>query len=167
MVDVWLGLGSNLGGRLRHLLDALSRLSAVGEITRLSSLYETEPVGLKEQDAFLNAVACIRTPRAPREFFEHLHRIEHDLGRIRIIPNGPRTLDLDILFWGGAVIHDDGLTVPHPRLHLRRFVLVPLCELAPDLIHPVLGISVQTLLDNLDDPAAVARLAPTAEWPAK
>ncbi len=166
MADVWIGLGGNLGDRRRILLDALARLSSAGELISLSGLYETEPVGFKDQGQFLNAAACVRTELRPLEFLQALRRIEAELGRVRTVPNGPRTVDLDILFWDQDVLREDSLTIPHPRLHLRRFVLEPLCEIAPGLIHPTLGLTIEDLLAHVDDPAGVTRLPPTAEWPA-
>lgn len=165
MTDAWVGLGSNLGDREGHLRAALKGLAGLGEVTRVSPVYETEPVGFREQDPFLNAVACVRTTLAPDGFLQGLQRIELAAGRVRIQRDGPRTLDLDLLFWGGSVLELAGLEVPHPRLHLRRFVLAPLCDVAPDLVHPCIGRTALQLLETLEDPAAVERYFPAAQWP--
>lgn len=165
MTDAWVGLGSNLGEREGHLRAAMKGLAALGEVTLVSPLYETEPVGFREQGPFLNAVACVRTTLAPDGFLQGLQRIELAAGRVRIQRDGPRTLDLDLLFWNGSLLDLAGLEVPHPRLHLRRFVLAPLCDVAPGLVHPRLGRTAIELLESLDDPAAVAPYLPAAPWP--
>jgi 2-amino-4-hydroxy-6-hydroxymethyldihydropteridine diphosphokinase len=165
MTDAWVGLGSNLGRREALLRAALQALAALGEVTLVSPLYETEPVGFRQQGPFLNAVACVRTALPPAGFLQGLQQIERAAGRVRIQRNGPRTLDLDLLFWNGSILQLDGLEVPHPRLHLRRFVLAPLCDVAPGLVHPRLGRTALQLLETLDDPAAVAPFHPRSAWP--
>jgi 2-amino-4-hydroxy-6-hydroxymethyldihydropteridine diphosphokinase len=133
----FIGLGSNLGDREENVRAALERLSELGPL-RASTVRETDPVGLTEQPMFLNAVAEVRTELPARELLASLLAIERDLGRDRTVEQrwGPRTIDLDLLLYGGDVIDEPGLTVPHPRLAERLFVLEPLHELAPDLVLP-------------------------------
>ena len=135
----YVGLGGNIGDRRAHLeqaLDLLTREPGI-EIVAVSSIRETDPVGYVEQPRFLNAVAALETELAPRELLERLLAVERVLGRERAGPRfGPRTIDLDLLLYGGEVVEEPGLTVPHPRLAERRFVLEPLAELAPDLVLP-------------------------------
>jgi 2-amino-4-hydroxy-6-hydroxymethyldihydropteridine diphosphokinase len=133
-VDAYIGLGSNLAAPHRQLVAALQALAALPE-TRLravSSFYRSAPVGFTDQPDFVNAVACIETSLAPRALLEHLLAIEARHGRVRMQRNGPRSLDLDLLAHGPAVVDEPGLTLPHPRMHERAFVLVPLAEIAPD-----------------------------------
>ena len=155
---LYVGLGSNLGDRVAHLLLAVRGLLAAGLcVSRLSAIYETEPVDVLDQPPFLNMVAELRgdTPFAPEQVLARLLRIEYALGRRRDAPKGPRTIDLDLLLYRDVQQASALLTLPHPRLHLRRFVLTPLAELAPDAIHPVLKQTVQELLAGLQDKAAV------------
>ena len=152
MGTAYLGIGSNMGDRLATLRWARRRLAEIPGVTQLaaSSLYATEPVGGPPgQAAFLNAVLQLETTLDPAGLWRQCERIEQEAGRARTIRNGPRTLDLDLLLFGDRCLQDADLTLPHPRLHLRRFVLVPLCDLAPRLIHPLLGRSMQELLEKL------------------
>ncbi|MGD0152924.1 MAG: 2-amino-4-hydroxy-6-hydroxymethyldihydropteridine diphosphokinase [Thermacetogeniaceae bacterium] len=138
LIRAYIGLGSNLGDRAVYL--AAARQSLAGTpgilIARTSSLYETEPVGYTDQGWFLNQVAEIATSLAPYELLQVLQGIEQDLGRRRLIRWGPRVIDLDLLLYGDAMLTDPDLTVPHPRIYERSFVLAPLCEIAPDYVHP-------------------------------
>ena len=164
LVDVYLALGSNLGRRAEDLCAAADRLVAGGGIglSIRSSIYETSPVGgPPDQDDYLNAVIGVRTALGPRQILERCLAVEQELGRRRSVPDGPRTIDLDILLVGQSVIATDRLEIPHPRLHLRRFVLEPLVEIAPKLLHPVLGVSIRELLDKL--PPADVRVVRVAE----
>jgi 2-amino-4-hydroxy-6-hydroxymethyldihydropteridine diphosphokinase len=147
--NAYVGLGSNLGDRAGYLLLAVRGMLDAGfDVIRLSNIYETEPVEYENQPAFLNMVAELRssTLPAPEQLLARLLRIEYGLGRTRDIHMGPRTIDLDLLIFKDQHIETQFLTVPHPRIALRRFVLVPLNELVPSLIHPVLGKSISDLL---------------------
>jgi 2-amino-4-hydroxy-6-hydroxymethyldihydropteridine diphosphokinase len=142
----YVGLGANLGDREATIRAAVAELPGV---VAVSSLRETDPVGITEQPRFLNGVAALETELTPRELLDVLLAVERRLGRERRQRWGPRTIDLDLLLYGDEVIDDDGLTVPHPRLHERRFVLEPLADLAPVLEVPGLG-RVEKLLAELD-----------------
>ena len=151
MTRAYVGLGANLGDRKRTLREAVSALSAEDgiEVVAVSALRETEPVGVAEQPLYLNGAAELETALAARELLGRLLAVEQRFGRVRVPgEHGPRTLDLDLLLYGGDVIEEDGLTVPHPRLHERRFVLEPLAELAPGLVVPGRG-DVESLLSGL------------------
>jgi len=147
----YLSLGSNVGDREQMLQTALDRLHAAGiAIQRVSSVYETEPMDFPDQRFFLNLVAEARTELFPLMLLGRIQKIELELGRRRAGPaKGPRTIDIDILLYGGFRIHSPRLEVPHPRLHERRFVLAPMVELAPDLRHPELRRTMRDLLTNL------------------
>lgn len=153
----FVGVGSNLGNPIGNCLRAVELISSLGEVEviRRSSLYRTEPSGFSEQDPFINCVIEARTTLSAHFFLKSLQQIENDMGRIRAERWGPRTIDLDILLYGQKIISDKALLIPHPELHKRRFVLVPLCEIATDFIHPAFGVSVKELLDGLDDRSGV------------
>lgn len=162
---LYVGLGSNLGDRAGHLLLAVRGLLAAGFcVTRLSAIYETEPVDMLDQPHFLNMVAELRgdTTFSPEQTLARLLRIEYALGRRRDVPKGPRTIDLDLLLYGDAQQTTELLTLPHPRLHLRRFVLTPLAELASDLTHPTLKQSITELLAAVPDDSNVHLWQPGA-----
>jgi 2-amino-4-hydroxy-6-hydroxymethyldihydropteridine diphosphokinase len=148
MKTVYLSLGSNMGGREQNLQAALTQLSAPDlHIRCLSSVYETEPVDFTGQRWFLNLVAEVETDLFPMQLLWRVGKIERALGRIRTIPKGPRTIDIDILLYGRAVVRSDVLEIPHPRMAERRFVLAPLAELAPELRHPVTRRTIREMLD--------------------
>jgi 2-amino-4-hydroxy-6-hydroxymethyldihydropteridine diphosphokinase len=155
-----LGLGSNLGDREAAIASALARLEARGfRRSLLSSLYLTEPVGGPPQGFFLNAVAAGDTDESPEELLASCLAVERELGRVRTEPNGPRTIDVDILFMGALRRDAPVPVIPHPRLHQRRFVLEPLAEILPDLVHPGLGKRVAELLRGCADSSSVTRFA--------
>ncbi|MBP8984577.1 MAG: 2-amino-4-hydroxy-6-hydroxymethyldihydropteridine diphosphokinase [Syntrophobacterales bacterium] len=138
---------------------AVERISALDiAVLRKSSLYQTEPVGYLGQDWFVNAAVEIRTTLRPRSLLGSLQELEKSLGRVRTVKGGPRSIDIDILLYDREIIDEEGLSIPHPELHRRRFVLVPLAEIASYVIHPVFGISVRGLLDRLEDTKKVIRL---------
>jgi 2-amino-4-hydroxy-6-hydroxymethyldihydropteridine diphosphokinase len=158
--NAYVGLGSNLGDRAGYLLLAVRGMLDAGlDVIRLSSIYETEPVQYEEQPPFLNMVAELRgsTLPSPEHTMARLLRVEYALGRTRDVPKGPRTIDLDLLIFKDHRSDTEFLTLPHPRLHTRRFVLVPLNELVPNLIHPVIGKPVSRLLNDVTDHSAVRR----------
>jgi len=149
----FVGVGSNMNDPASQCLQALSRISETSGVNllRRSSLYKTEPVGITDQDWFINTVAEIRTVLTPHDLFNALQIIENDMGRIRDKKWESRIIDLDILLYGQDVIQDEDLVVPHPELQNRRFVLVPLCEIAAYVIHPAFGISMRGLMERLED----------------
>jgi 2-amino-4-hydroxy-6-hydroxymethyldihydropteridine diphosphokinase len=151
MATAYIGLGSNLGDRMTMLRMAIQRLETLGRIAGVSRLYETAPVGYLEQPPFLNAVVALDTALTPADLLGALLGIERDLGRVRFYPNAPRTLDLDLLMVDDVIFDTTELTLPHPRLHERAFVLVPLAEIAPELVHPGTGKTIQELLYTLPD----------------
>lgn len=158
MAVAYIALGSNLGDRLAHLRMAVRALRDLGEVEAVSPVYETEPVGYADQPRFLNAVARLRTGLAPHELLTRLLEIEQQAGRVRTFPSAPRTLDLDILFYDDLILDSPGLTIPHPRLHERAFVLVPLADLDPSLVHPRIGVSIAELLRALDSTHGIHRV---------
>jgi len=146
---VYLGLGSNLGERQANLNAAIAALPAAVKALRASSVYETEPWGYRDQPPFLNQVVEGDTGLAPLDLLAHLKRIEAALGRQPSFRYGPRLIDLDILLYGDQVIELPGLTIPHPRLEERAFVLAPLAEIAPELRHPVTGMTMRELASKI------------------
>jgi 2-amino-4-hydroxy-6-hydroxymethyldihydropteridine diphosphokinase len=153
---VYLSLGSNLGDRESHLRAALERLPPDVLVRRASPLYETAPVEFTAQPSFLNQVIEAETALSPAELLSRTAVIERDLGRTREIPKGPRTLDIDILLYDKDIIQTATLQIPHPRMTERRFVLAPLADLAPELRHPITGVSVREMLEAA--PPQIVRL---------
>lgn len=146
---VYLSLGSNLGDRAANLQSAIDRLASLGEVVAVSSFYETEPVELTAQPWFLNCAVKLDTEKMPRQLIAGILAIEQGMGRQRKQKNGPRIIDIDILLFGSSIIELPSLTVPHPKMHQRRFVLEPLTEIAPDARHPVFNRKVKELRDAL------------------
>ena len=146
-----IALGANLGDRLAALQRAVDQLDGLGKVVAISSVYETDPVGYLDQPAFLNAALLLETDLPPESLMRSLLRIEGDLGRVRTFTNAPRAIDLDLLLYGDDIRDTPELTVPHPRMHERAFVLVPLAEIAPDLRHPRSGAPISALLESLPD----------------
>lgn len=155
---VYLSLGSNLGDRTAHLKTAIEHLCAFGEVVAVSSFYETEPVEFAAQPWFLNCVVKLDTEKMPKQLLAGILRLEHEMGRQRKQKKGPRTIDLDILLFGNSIIQSPGLTVPHPAMHERRFVLEPLAEIAPEFRHPVLKKTIRELCEELPAGQAVRKV---------
>jgi len=155
-----IGIGSNLGDALQNCKDAIESISRLSSVTLIqpSSFYKTEPVGDIKQEYFINAVVEIKTTLAARELLVSLQMIEKQMGRQRDVKGGPRIIDLDMIFYGQEIIREKGLTVPHPEMHKRRFVLEPLNEIASYFIHPVFGVSVRGLKERLDGTKSVERI---------
>ena len=146
----YLSLGSNLGDREGNLREAIARLGELGSVSRVSALYETEPVEVAgQQPWFLNCAAAVETELTPLEFLKRMLAIEQAMGRKRTQPKGPRTIDMDIIFFGDELLDTKELSVPHPAMQHRRFVLAPLAEIAPETMHPVLHRTARELLNSL------------------
>jgi 2-amino-4-hydroxy-6-hydroxymethyldihydropteridine diphosphokinase len=157
---VFLSLGSNVGDREKNLRAAIAALPEVGmQVKKVSSIYETEPVDLLEQPWFLNCVVEGETVVAPLALLRELRALEKRMGSKKLVARGPRLIDLDILVCGQQTIDSPELQVPHPRMHLRRFVLAPLAEIAPDLKHPSWSGTAAQLLNGLSDNSLVKKLA--------
>ncbi len=154
---VYLSLGSNLGDRAAHLKTALDRLGTLGKVMAVSSFYETEPVEFAAQPWFLNCAVELDTEKMPKQLLAAILDIEKEMGRRRVQKKGPRTLDIDILLFGNSVIKTQGLTIPHPAMHERRFALEPLAEIAPEARHPIFKRTVRELRDGLPPGQTVKR----------
>lgn len=157
-MEVYLGLGSNLGDRKANLEKALQLLGERLHIERVSSLYETEPVGHAEQPMFLNAVCCAETELGPLQLLSLIKGVEAALGRVPSFTNGPRSIDVDILFYGDLNMETTDLTIPHPRIEERAFVLLPLLEIAPQLMHPISGESIKDLATAVQGQEGVEKI---------
>ena len=159
MTRVFVGIGSNLGDREFLIRNAVEGLRAMPRtaVLRVSSLYDTDPVGEVEQPPFLNAVAWLESELEPRELLWHLLLIEKRMGRVRAQRWGPRSIDLDLLFFGDTALDEPDLKVPHPEAHRRAFVLYPLHELDPDFLHPVTGEHIRKMMKRLDPTPAVRK----------
>ena len=156
---VYLLLGSNLNNPLQQLAEARKHIErSIGSICSASSVYQTAPWGKTDQDPFINQVIMVNTALDPRGLLDTIAKIERELGRERREKWGPRTIDIDVLFYGRRVVRDKGLEIPHPELHKRAFVLVPLLEIAPEYVHPVLKQAIDELYMNCDDQSDVVML---------
>jgi 2-amino-4-hydroxy-6-hydroxymethyldihydropteridine diphosphokinase len=153
----YISLGSNIGDREEHLREAQRRLAELGRVLSVSSYYETEPVEFTDQPWFLNAALALETTETPQQLMSSILRIEREMGRERRQKKGPRTIDIDILLFGGQIVSSPELTIPHPAMHQRRFVLEPLAEIAPQACHPVLNKTVGDLFAALPEGPAVRR----------
>lgn len=158
MFNVYIGIGSNLGNKIENCLNALKAISEFTAIKMVSSFYETDPVGREDQPKFINAVARVKTTLSHHKLLDSLKTVERQMGR----KNGrrwvPRIIDLDVLFYENLVMESEKLTIPHKELHKRKFVLKPLCEIEPDLEHPVLRQTVSKMLTNLKDNKKVKKI---------
>ena len=156
---VYLSLGSNLGDREENLRTAISKLGEFGDVVAVSSFYETEPVDVGAQPWFLNCAVKLDTEKMPRQLMSAILTLEQSMGRQRRQNKGPRTIDIDVLLFGGSVIELPSLTVPHPRMHKRRFVLEPLAEIAADVRHPAFKRTMRELRDALPMGQTVKKIA--------
>ncbi len=154
----YLSLGSNLGNREGQLREAIQRLGAIGEVRSVSSIYATEPVEFTDQPEFLNCAVVVETTSSADKLMQQLLEIERAMGRKRIRKKGPRTIDLDILLLDDLVVNTPEVTIPHPAMQSRRFVLEPLAEIAPEVRHPVLKKTIRQLLEGLPAEQIVRKL---------
>jgi len=157
-VTAYLSLGSNVGDRAANLREALERLHSAGKVGAVSSLYETEPIEFTEQPWFLNCVVELETDLGPAQLLAGILEIEEQMGRHREKKKGPRTIDLDILFYGDEIVDGPELTIPHPAMQERRFVLEPLAEIAPGVTHPTSKKTVRELLESLSAGQVVKKI---------
>jgi 2-amino-4-hydroxy-6-hydroxymethyldihydropteridine diphosphokinase len=155
---VYLSIGSNIGDREAQLRKAAGRLKEVGRITATSSFYETEPVEFTAQAWFVNCAVALETDLSSQQLMVAILSIEEEMGRRRTQKKGPRSIDIDILLFGDEVVNSAELTIPHPAMHERRFVLEPLAEIASDVLHPILRKTIRELLDELPPGQVVRKL---------
>ena len=153
----YLSLGSNIGDREANLRAAISRLNELGDVTAVSGFYETEPVEVVDQPWFINCAVALATDLSAEELLAGVLTIERSMGRERTRPKGPRNIDIDILLFGDAVVDSPALTIPHPGLATRQFVLAPLSEIAPEAVHPITLKSVRQMRDQIEPGAPVIR----------
>jgi len=153
-MNVYLSLGSNIGNREEYIRKAISSLRNLGDM-KCSSIYETAPWGNVKQEDFLNSVCLIKTDKSASEIFSFTNYIEKSLERERIKKWGPRTIDIDVLFYGDRIIHTSEIEIPHPNITSRKFVLIPLNEIAPDFVHPVFKKTVKQMLKECKDKGEV------------
>jgi 2-amino-4-hydroxy-6-hydroxymethyldihydropteridine diphosphokinase len=147
---VYLGLGSNLGDRKANLQAAVEGIEPVARLLAASPIYQTPPWGYFAQPDFLNQVIRVETDQSPSELLVYMKDLETRLGRTATVRYGPRTIDIDILFYDDLILDEPGLTIPHPRIQGRAFVLVPLADLAPDMLHPLEGKTISAMLEQVD-----------------
>jgi 2-amino-4-hydroxy-6-hydroxymethyldihydropteridine diphosphokinase len=160
MTTVYLSLGSNMGDRAGNMARAVAALRQRGvRVTQESSLYETEPLEIREQPWFLNCAIAVETEFSPQRLMEVLLEIEREMGRERAVPKGPRLIDMDILLYGSDIVRGPGLEIPHPRMAERKFVLVPLAEIAGEVNHPIAMMTIAEMLEATADRSAVRK------WP--
>ena len=160
MTTVYLSLGSNMGDRAENIALAIAALRQRGvRVTQESSLYETEPLEIREQPWFLNCAIAVETELSPERLMKVLLEIEREMGRERILPKGPRLIDIDILLYGSDIVREPGVEIPHPRMAERKFVLVPLAEIAGEVNHPVAMMTIAEMLEATADRSAVRK------WP--
>jgi 2-amino-4-hydroxy-6-hydroxymethyldihydropteridine diphosphokinase len=159
MKTAFIGIGSNMNDPHRNCLDAVDRIGRIDncEIISVSSLYLTEPVGVQDQGWYINSAVSAATGLSAQDLMKRLLEIEADMGRVRTTKWGPRVIDLDILLFGQEIIDDMIVKVPHPMMHLRRFVIAPMAELAPDLIHPGLGKTIMELFKEIPDDGQIVK----------